>query len=204
MSAAPLRPSDAAQALASLVQSADAVAVEQLAILLTHDLGAPSASERREARLALLMEIVSCRTGATPSVADYEAVRSERRQRGDDAPSAVALINAFGSWLSAVRAAMRMQFRGGAQRVASSHHHAKFRQPAYTRDEVVAALVRCHRTLGAWPTKWEYQEWAALDRRLARVHAKPEPRNPNLKQLRRLFGKFEAAVDVAQTSPFGV
>lgn len=195
-------PSAEAQAIASLVRALEPDAAEQLRTLLAHDLEAPSAAERRETRLWLLMEIVASGTGERPLVSEYEDARAKARARGLDAPSSVALINAFGSWLAAVRAAMRMHFDSG--RVPSSNHHAKFRQPPYTRDEIVSALVRCHRALGGWPTQWEYAEWAALDRRLARIHGKPEPRNPSLKQIRRRFGKFSRAVEAAEDHPFGV
>ena len=93
---------------------------------------------------------------------------------------------------------MRLNGRGAPARVPSSYHHAVGRRKAYTRNEVVWALERFKRTFGDWPTQWEFEAWRPLERRLARERGNPEPRIPSLQQIRKLFGSFDRAVQVAR------
>lgn len=195
-------PSETAQAIAAIAPALPAEVVEDLRRLLELTLAFPSPAERRENRLGLLLEIVAAGTGEIPLFDEYERVRVTRaRETGAQWPAGTTLVRAYGSWIKAVKAAMRLHFKGGQGRVPVSNHHQKFHKP-YTRGEVVAALVECHRVIGDWPTQWEYVEWAQLQRRLWREHSGKEDvdkvrRVPSLKQIARLFGSFDRALEVA-------
>jgi len=56
---------------------------------------------------------------------------------------------------------------------------------------------RFKRRFGDWPTRWEFEAWRPLKRRLAREHGNPEPRIPSLQQIPKIFGSFDRAVEVA-------
>jgi hypothetical protein len=107
--------SEVAQTLATLAADRQALGdgpAAELARLLGHSLAATSAAHRRDARLGLLFEIVGRGSGEVPTEAAYEEVRVARAAAGEDWPTAQALGQAYGHWLSAVRAAMRPVSRG--------------------------------------------------------------------------------------------
>lgn len=194
---------ETAQSIASLVRDCKAFpdeAARQLLELLSHSLAAPSAAERREARLGLLIDVVSQGEGEFVTTEAYERERSIRRAGGETWPTASSLSRAYGSWLSALRAACRFWFEGGAARVASDHRHAKPSQtykPIEIRSAILKAQADMNLPAGEWPTEWEFQEWAQIKRRLARL-AGSECRIPGAKQIRKAYGGYAAAVAAAR------
>jgi len=52
------------------------------------------------------------------------------------------------------------------------------------------SLVRCQRTLGSWPARYEYAEWRRLQLRVARTTG----RDPPPKALDKLFGSYDRFV----------
>jgi hypothetical protein len=74
--------SDVAWALAELVPAIPEPTAVDLKRLLSRSLTNPSPAERREARLGLVIELVSDGQGQVPAVADYEEARQERAARG--------------------------------------------------------------------------------------------------------------------------
>ena len=199
---------ETAQALARLVSDRGAFpdeAARHLAELLQHSLAEPSAGGRREARLGLLIDLVSVGTGEFVRSERYEEERSQRRRHGEEWPAASSLSRAYGHWLSAVKAASRYWFEGGRARVASSHTHAR-PSDSYQPREIRNALLGAQTDLGmqsgtggesgdggSWPTEWEYLEWAQIKRRLAR-RAGTSCRLPSAKAIRKAYGTYERAV----------
>lgn len=192
------RPSELAEGLAMVARSLSPDAAADVERLLAHAVGLPKPAVLREARLGLLIEMVSDGSGLVPSVRDYLAAREQRRQRGEQWPAPSSLIAAYGSFLTAVKAAMKLATLGTPARVAPSHHHSREPSKAFTRTEAAAALRAFHDKHGYWPRSQEWGDWSALSRRLARQHGRPDPRLPNLTALRRLFGTFERAIVVAR------
>jgi hypothetical protein len=190
--------SEVAQAMVKLISDHRAVpqqAAEDLARLLGHDLAAPSAGARRQARLGLLIDLVSDGQGLfIPSTA-YDEAREARAAAGEDWPTSSSLARVYGHWLVAVKAACRYWYGGGPQRVPSSHAHAR-PQRGYQPQEIRRALWECQRELelpdGVLPTQWEYQEWAQIKRLIAR-RAGSKTRVPGLKQIRKAYGSYSAA-----------
>jgi hypothetical protein len=187
--------SECAQVLASLVPKLPEVTARTLMQLLGHHLAAPSAALRRQARLGLLIEMVA--RGTVPNTDQYMAERDLRRQRGENWPTYSVLINAYGHWLAAQKAAIKLVEIGSRARVATSHHHARFRRDTL-RQEVPEAIMKCRDKLGDWPTEWEYYEWASLARRAARAAGKPEPHLPSSGPVNKLFGNYDEAVAAAK------
>lgn len=195
--------SEAAQAIAVIVRDRKAfpeAAARELERLLGNSLAAPSAAERREARLGLLIDIVSGAEGEFVTAEAYERIRSERRERGEVWPAASSLSRAYGHWLRALEAACRFWHVGGAARVAADHRHARPSQ-SYKPIEIRSALLKAQANLGLaadeWPTEWEYLEWAARNRQLGRSSGS-ERRIPGAKQIRKAYGSYAAAVAAAR------
>jgi hypothetical protein len=194
---------DVAWAMAEIAADIPQVSALQLKRLLSHSLTIPSPSELREARLGLLIDLVSDGTGAVPTTEDYERARQQRRRRGEEWPAHSTLIRAWGGhWLAVVRAAMRVAFKGNEGRVSNSGHHHKF-STSYSRNEVATAICDCWLALdldseGSGPAFKEYLAWAQLCRRQARLAGKPEPRLPTRESVLKAWGTWNRAVGAAR------
>lgn len=195
----PQHPTEAATLLAELARMLLPEEQAALARLLSHSLASPTRAERREARIGLLTELVSNGTGEVPAVADYETLRQQRAADGERWPAASVLVTAYGTWLAAVKAAMRLHFGGSAARVPRSYQHAMTRQAGYTRDQAIDAIRRCRRELGGeWPSQGEYDEWMRTSRWAARLAGTGDPRIPGEVQIRKLFGSWHRALEIAR------
>jgi hypothetical protein len=198
-SVAPADASDLAQGLASILHAFPQQAIEDLERLISNDMGAPTPAELREARLGLLIEVVSSGEGEIPRTRDYDGVRKHRAQtRGEDWPAASTLVESYGSFLAAVKAAMRLHHDGSAARVPHTHRHAR-PYKRYSRDEVVVAIRSFRDQHGTWPrSELEYLTWATTVRQARRNGGHRDPRLPSAKPIRTLFGGFQRALDVTK------
>jgi hypothetical protein len=185
------------------------VLIEEAAIelrrLVSHSLAAPLPGAVRDARLGLLIQLISDGSGEYVDAARYENALRERQADGEDWPDRSTLIRAYGHWLLAVRAAMRFWFDGGHARVPASYAHAQMHR-AYRPPEILASIIRLRSELAEmhpdadespWPTEWEFEEWGRLVRGGAR-RAGTEARVPGLKQIRKAFGSYDRAVEHAR------
>jgi hypothetical protein len=193
--------SELAQGIASIVHAFPQEAIEDLERLISNDLGAPTSAELREARLGLLIELISTGDGEIPRTRDYDGVRKHRAQtNGEDWPAASTLVESYGSFVAAVKAAMRLHHDGSAARVPHTHRHGRSYQH-YRRDEVIAALLSFRDQHGSWPrSELEYLTWATTVRRTKRNGGHPDPRLPSAKPIRTLFGGFQRALRVAEAA----
>jgi hypothetical protein len=188
-----------AAALLHLVSDLSERTLRDLERLLLADLATPSGAELREARLGLLMEMVSDGSGQIARADVYDALREHRQALGERWPDSTTLIRAYSQrWAVAVRAAMRLAFDGGAQRVAHTHKHGQGRRD-YTREEVVTAVRRFHEQHdGRWPAATQFYAWGEYLRRAARNGGHPDPRVPTRPALRKKFPRFSLAVAAAK------
>jgi hypothetical protein len=193
------RASEVAWVLAELAPDLPEQTAHDLKRLLSRSLTSPSLSERREARLGLLIDLAREGQGEVPSVATYNERRARRNEQGESWPSHSTLIRAYGGhWLSAVRAAMRLvsaQARGVAER-----EHRTTKVAAYSATEVIEAVSQCWQDLGldpsgGGPSHGEYLEWANLARTGARLAGQPLPRLPSRDAVRRHFPKWELVIE---------
>jgi len=192
------RPSEVAQLLAQLAVDHHAFpdgAARDLSRLLSQALAQPELANERQARLGLLIDLVSAGRGYV-TVADYQAARAERAKQGEKWPDASTLSRAMGHWLSAMQAATRFWFDGGPARVGAQRSYAG-RHAGYRPREIVAALRGFEREHGVWPTAWEWERYIAIRRRLDRRSGRAR-RWPALDQLRKAYGSFEGAVEAAR------
>jgi len=193
--------SEAAELLLQLVRdkrSFPEEAVRDLRRLLSHDLARRDSAALRLGHLRLLIEMLLALDpsdeDAWVSQADYMAERARRAANGETYPSEGALRNAYGCWVSAVRAASRFVKHGGAARVPADHSHTRPGM-SYKPEEVMGGLIRCRRDLGDWPSEWEYYEWARIKRRLTNK----DPRVPSATPLRK-FGGFSNALRMTRAA----
>lgn len=191
-------PTEVAQTLAALAIDQHAFpsgAARDLARLLGHALGQKRPAEERQARLGLLIDLVS-EGHDYVTAADYQAARAERAEKGETWPDASTLSRAFGHWISAMQAATRFWFDGGRARVRSERSYTG-RHGGYQPRKIVAAIREFEREHGAWPTAWEWERYVAIRRRIDRRNGR-RPRWPDLVQLRKAYGSFDGAVDAAR------
>lgn len=187
-----------AQGLGSILHAFPREAIEDLERLLSNELGAPTAAQLREARLGLLIELISTGDGEIPSTRAYNDLRRHRSEtKGEHWPAASSLVESYGSFGAAVRAAMRLHHDGSAARVPHTHRHARSYR-CYSRNEVVAALKKFRDQHGSWPrSELEYLTWGETVRRARRNGGHPDPRIPTARPIRKLFGNFPRALEVA-------
>ncbi len=193
--------SEVAQVLAELAGDRQAMpceTAEDLVRLLGHSLAASTPAQRRNARLGLLIQIVSAETGEVPTEAVYNATRDEQADQGSEWPSAQTLALAYGHWFAAVRAATRFWFDGGVGRVPSGLEHATGMRAGYQPAQITRALGRFFFLFGVWPTEWEYAQWRKLQVDAWRRAGQADQRLPSSKQIRAAFHDFAQAVAVAQ------
>lgn len=158
----------------------------ELKRLLSHSVSAPSSSELREARLGLLVELVS--TGELPTVRTYSVHRNERRTQ-EDWPSVAGLIQHYGTWSRSLQAAVDLHF-GATLTGSSARSPVPWVAKPYSRLETQEALQRsCHK-VGRVITQWEYSELRRVERRNAALNGLPDPRLPGLSVIRRIFGNW--------------
>jgi hypothetical protein len=189
--------SELAWGLAGLVPNLSEQAAVDLNRLLGRTLTLPPASELREARLGLLIDLVTDQPGQIPSVDDYSAARARRLAEGETWPAHTSLIRAYGShWLAAVTAAMKVAFAQSKSKISADNHHRTFKKP-YTREECRNAVRDCAETLGTTPTLMEYTDWTILRRRSARAAGQPEPRLPSREALIQRWGSWKNLIRAA-------
>ncbi len=192
------RPTDVGFALARLVPALSEQTAKDLMRLLSHRIAAPTSAEIRQARLGLMLDVISPRTGEFVPVDVYEAARKERIAQGEDWPAASTLILAYGDWISVVELSFRLWRDGTSSGVPHSTHHQRKHTPPYRRQDITDALRRCRTELGGWPSQQEYYEWARVSRDLSRRAGQPTDRFPGRGPIRKLFGDFDQALSSAR------
>ena len=114
------QPTEVALVLADLVRKITVAAADDLQRLLGFSVGLPEAGMLRAARLGLLRELIQQRTGEIPGTEDYERLRARKEAADNEWPTASTLSNAYGGWVAAVRAAMRLDAEGSASKLSTS------------------------------------------------------------------------------------
>ena len=133
--------------------------------------------------LACLRQVAEL-LGKSPSVRDYEAVRSERPE--------LELI-ASGSIRTRLSSGWNDCLRRAQLEVIADGDVPLRKRNVFTEQEIVAALQECHRDLGQIPTLYTYRLWAQRPDVLARPGNRPETYAPMM----RVFGGFPAALRAA-------
>jgi len=163
--------------------------LEELRALIAYSLAAPSHAELREQRLGLLVQIVAREPARIPLGEEYETERGQRGISGEEWPSRIQLSRAYGSWLLAVTAAMELH-RPRGHTPPPSYRARPAAGRRHTRHDAILAITRCREEIGMWPTQSDYLQWRRILRRTGRLYGAGEPRLPDVKVLRRLFGSW--------------
>jgi hypothetical protein len=149
-------------------------------------------AQRRAGRLGFLAELIRETGLGRPPRITYD------QGRPASAPSGQELVDEFGSWRKACRAAAGVLPDGRIHRPGQSNHprtpSSRVKTDGYTGDEIVKAIRRCAHAEGRKPTSLAYERWR--DRKLgqAKRHGKTRPRIPALPTISRAFGRWEHAL----------
>lgn len=153
----------------------------------------PTAAQQRLAELSFLCSLLD-----GPVVDGSEFRQCERleyeRLRPPGAPSSRHLVETYGSWPRACRAAYGLQADGtttGPGRPWPGTRRGEPKPGRYTRDEAIAVVQRCAAELRAAgitkvPTSWQYDEWVRRHKLEAERRGQTV-RLPSAKVLYRLF-----------------
>lgn len=164
--------------------------------------GTPTAAARRVCELGALATLLAeqpppLMDGKVPTVA-IEAYEIYREKHAPDAPDHRRLVERYGSWLRACRAAYLLlpdgRFRGPGHPWASPSR-GRTRVSKYTVDELHEGIRLCGRSLGRAPSSGDFHRWGREKRRLARLAGTQreggggakQPRVPSISVLYRFY-----------------
>lgn len=160
---------------------------DELVRLLGHSVAMPTMPELREARLGLLTSMMS--QGTIPTSTEYN---NARQNESEDWPSHAALVIQYGTWARAATAAMDLCYGMSKHRDKARSPHPWLPKP-YERPEILRALDWCSEKVGRPITQWEYVELRRVERRLAVIQGRPDPRLPGIGVIRGNFGTWDSA-----------
>jgi hypothetical protein len=163
---------------------------------------APALRTERDHELGALNSMLAS-AGLLESPRPRIARKAYDRDRPDGAPRSRALVDRYGSWFKACRAAAGLDVRGGtkdAPRPWSSKHRGGHRGANFTRQEVIDAVLQCAAVVDRVPSSNVYYGWSARERRTARERGGHLPRLPAQGSVERHFkswSEVRAAVEDA-------
>jgi hypothetical protein len=157
----------------------------------------PTAAEQRIAELSFLSSLLEGplldgRDFCDCNRRDYDKVRPT------SAPSSRRLVDTYGSWSRACRAAYGLQADGtttGPGKPWPNPDRGEPRSDVYTREEAIAAVTLCANELRAAgligaPTSWQYDEWV----RRRKLRAKKRGKTLRLPYARNIYRWFSKRV----------
>lgn len=152
---------------------------------------APTPAERRWAQLGVLATLLNAFTepgGRVPSLARH-AYEQHRERHAPKAPDHRTLVELYGSWVKACKAAHGLLPDGrylGKGKPWPSPLLNRQRVPSYSLEELHGAIERCAAELGRVPSSGDYHRWSIEKKRHAR-RTGAKLRIPDIKVLYRLY-----------------
>lgn len=182
------RPSAAAHVIAQLVPVLDERTCRQLRALLADDLATRDPLTPAVCSLAGIATLIDV-VGRVPTIDEYEDAR--RAQAGW--PHHSSLVRRYGSWLTAVSAAVKVTQKQPRWGVAT-------RQPQrrLSRTDCVRAILRCRLAIGDWPDEREYMLWQQVEGDLCRRTGALERVPPTRSAVRKRLRTWRDALDLAR------
>lgn len=177
----------------SMLRAAPAATRGEIHGLLAAELAAlPSAQELRLAELGFLASLLSEPPSTGCEFGTCERIYYDQR-RPKHEPSSRQLVERYGSWPRACRAAYSLDtggIRRGSSKPWPTTDRGKHREP-FTRDEVLAAVRQCAEELRragliGQPTSWQYDEWV----RRSKFEAKRRGQEARLPYARAIYLRF--------------
>lgn len=193
------RPSDVALALARLAPSLSAEDRRDVRLMLSRRIEVHKPSVLRGARLGLLVEILDGQ-GTFPNSALYSEIRAARLD-ASSWPDHSTLSRSYGSWLTAVKAAMAQLHTYGKPPSYQSYPGSNL---AFSMAEMLEGVRHCREDLapwpnpGDWPRASEYSQYRALARKAAAFAGAPMPRLPATSVLVKHLGEWENVIRQAR------
>jgi hypothetical protein len=182
------RPSAAAHVIAQLVPVLDERTCRQLRALLADDLAtrdplAPAVCSL--AGIATLIDVV----GRVPTIDEYE----DARKAQPEWPHHSTLVRRYGSWLTAVSAAVKVTQEQPRWSVASRPPQRRL-----SRADCVRAILRCRLAIGDWPDDREYMLWQQVEGDLCRRTGALERVPPSRSAVRTRLRTWPDALELAR------
>lgn len=140
---------------------------------------------------------------------ELQAIHGPRLQRNDydrlrpaGSTASKTLVKVYGSWIRACRAAETAS--DGPTRLTPlqpwRNVTERRRRPAYTREEIINAVLACGGEIGRFPSSSAYYAWAAQKRRRARQLGAPPPAIPTQRSVQRHFKGWAAVREAIASS----
>jgi hypothetical protein len=183
------RPSSGAQVIAQLVRVLDDRTCQQLRALLADDIATCDALKPAVSSLAGVATLIDT-LGCVPTIEEYEHARTEHPAW----PHHSSLGRRYGSWLSAVSAAVKVTSD------APSWGRPTRAEPqrAFSRADCVHAIGRCKRAIGDWPGQHEYALWQCIEADICRRTGTLDRTPPRESTLRRRLRTWPDAIELAR------
>ena len=168
----------------------------------------PTAAEKRTLELGFLAELLDTLTAPSATAAeggdDWPTVRQHPiiprnlydERRPPTAPHSHRLVELFGNWPKACRAAHGLLPDGRTLGAGRPWSQPWGEQPTSTQDEVLDALRACARAVLRTPTTTDYYEWCRAERRRLTA-AGSRRRVPTLPVIYRRYGGWDEAIAAA-------
>jgi hypothetical protein len=173
------RPSGGAHVIAQLVSVLNEHTCRQLCALLSDDVATRDSLTPAICSLAGVTTLIDT-AGCVPTIDEYEKAREEQPRW----PHHSSLVRRYGSWISAVSAAVKVT---SDQRTWGQPARQQ-PQRRYSRADLVRAILRCKLAIGDWPDQREYALWqcveADLCRRTGTLDRTPPSKTTVLRRLR--------------------
>lgn len=150
--------------LADDTKAWDQQAVLDLAQLLINFDGLPSPVRAREARLGLLVELITREPASSITAERYREAVREEKAAGRVWPSPDRLAVEYGSWIKALELAGSLA-RNERRGISHSHRNRGHQECPYSRADLIGAVIQCMRAVGYWPSGSDYSRWANSVRR---------------------------------------
>lgn len=194
--------SNVARAIAGIVNAYPERAAIDLHEMLSHSLALKTPAQEREIDLGLVVEMIETNE-RLPKRDEYRHERETRNACGRDGwQSDSYLLGVFGKW-SHVQSAALYVVEDRSDRLIrrkDDERLSRRRRRKYSRDDCKAALIACFEATGDWPhLASEYEFWQQVQRRHERrVNADAAPWLPSSSLIKKKFGDWDRAIELAQ------
>ena len=183
------RPSAGAHVIVQLVVVLDERTCQQLRALLRDDVATRDTLKPAVYSLAGIATLIDT-VGCVPTIEEYEDARAQHPAW----PHHSSLGRRYGSWLSAVNAAVKVTCdppSWGAPARAQPHR-------TYSRADCVRAIERCKRAIGDWPDQREYALWQCVEADICRRTGTVDQTPPSQSAVRKRLHTWPDALALAR------
>jgi len=186
------RPSSGAHVIAQLVHVLDVRTCEQLRAMLADDIATRDALKPPINSLAGVATLIDS-LGCVPTIEQYEQARGQQLAW----PHHSSLGRLYGSWLSAVSAAVKVTCDPPSWGQPARTHPRR----TYSRADCVRAIERCKLAIGDWPAQREYALWQRIEADICRRTGTLDLTPPSESTVRKRLRSWPDALELARRLP---